>query len=149
MRSISKSKVYFFHEARVALTNRSSLKRFIELIFKMEKKRLKNLNYIFCSDQYLLNINRQFLKHDYYTDIITFELSGKNQDIEGEIYISVDRVVENAKTLKVPRNTEVLRVIFHGALHLCNYQDKTEKQKKVIRAREDYYLALYQRKRST
>lgn len=138
----SKSKVYFFFDnVRISLRNRTKLKRSIELIFKKEKKSLLNLNYIFCSDKKLLDINRQYLKHDFYTDIITFDLSEENNKIVGEIYISIDRVLENSKSLKVPFPKELSRVIFHGALHLCGYKDKTNKQKLLIRKIEDYYIA--------
>lgn len=139
----SKSKVYFFFEHRkFFLGNRSKLKKFIESIFKKEKKQLGSLNYIFCTDKRLREINRQFLKHDYYTDIISFELS-ETEYCQGEIYISIDRVKENAKGLKISFKSELLRVIFHGALHLCGFKDKSKLEMKKIREREDFYLRLY------
>src|ERR1700759_606090 len=98
----------------VALRDRSRLKTFIAAVFKKEGKRLSELNYIFCSDKYLLDINRQYLKHDFYTDIITFPLSGKNEPITAEIYISVDRVKENAQNFESTLTQELHRVIFHG-----------------------------------
>jgi len=113
----------------------------IEQVFLYEKKLLGRLNYIFCSDETLLNINRQYLKHDYYTDIITFNLSeNKEKKITGEIYISLDRVRDNAGKMKLPLNHELARVIFHGALHLCGYKDKTKKEKQEMTKREDFYL---------
>jgi probable rRNA maturation factor len=139
----SKSKVYFFFDnVRISLQNRTKLKRSIEFLFKKEKKSLESLNYIFCSDKKLLDINRQYLKHDFYTDIITFDLSEEGDKIIGEIYISVDRVLENSTALKIPLSKEFSRVIFHGALHLCGYKDKTSEQKHQIRKKEDYYLSL-------
>lgn len=88
-------------------------------------------------------MNRDFLQHDYYTDIITFGLSEKNQPIEAEIYISIDRVKDNAKTLENNYQQEMLRVIFHGALHLCGFKDKTKSEISVMRAKEDQYLQQY------
>jgi probable rRNA maturation factor len=143
MSSSSKSKIYFFFQAPVSLRNRASLKKFIEGIFRNEKRALAGLNYIFCTDKQLLEINRQYLKHDFYTDIITFELSSKNQPIEGEIYISIDRVRDNALTLGENLNTELHRVIFHGALHLCGYRDKNKREKEIMRRMENYFLKKY------
>jgi len=141
----SKSKVYFFFDnVQVTLRNRKKIKRMIERIFLYEKKRIGHLNYIFCSDETLLNINRQYLKHDYYTDIITFNLSeNKDEKITGEVYISLDRVRDNASKMELPLNHELARVIFHGALHLCGHKDKTKKEKQEMTKREDLYLRRY------
>jgi rRNA maturation RNase YbeY len=119
------------------------LKTFIESIFKKEKKQLAGLRYVFCSDDMLLDINRNFLQHDYFTDIITFGLSEKGQPIEGEIYISIDRVKDNAQMLGQTYKEEMLRVLFHGALHLCGYKDKTKSEIITMRAKEDQYLQLF------
>lgn len=119
------------------------LKNFIESIFKKEKKQLAGVRYVFCSDDMLLDINRNFLQHDYFTDIITFGLSEKGEPIEGEIYISIDRVKDNAQMLGVTYKEEMLRVLFHGALHLCGYKDKTKSEIITMRAKEDQYLQLY------
>lgn len=119
------------------------LKTFIESIFKKEKKQLAGLRYVFCSDDMLLDINRNFLQHDYFTDIITFGLSKKGQPIEGEIYISIDRVKDNAQMLGQTYKEEMLRVLFHGALHLCGYKDKTKSEIITMRAKEDQYLQLF------
>jgi probable rRNA maturation factor len=133
---------FFFHDVNPFLKDRRRLRGFIERIFNKEGKLLHNLSYIFCSDSYLLGINREFLKHDFYTDIITFPL-GTEFGIEGEIYISYERVRENAKTEGVSFNNELHRVIFHGALHLSGFEDKSKKEKNIMRAKEDEYLALY------
>lgn len=101
------------------------------------------MTYIFCSDEYLLNINKAHLQHDYYTDIITFDLSVSKSETIGEIYISIDRVRDNAANLKVSIKEELHRVIFHGALHLCGYKDKTPKHEKEMRRAEDKYLSMY------
>jgi rRNA maturation RNase YbeY len=143
MPSHAKSVIYFFFETPVTLTERTRLKKYIESIFRKEKKQLKNINYIFCSDERLLEINKQFLKHDYYTDIITFQLSDKKDAVEAEIYISVPRVKDNSVLLKESFKKELLRVIFHGALHLCGYRDKIEQEKKIIRQKEDYFIHKY------
>ena len=119
----SKPKVYFFFEKRdFTLEKRAELKRFVESIFRKEKKQLTSVNYIFCSDKRLLEINRRFLKHNFYTDIISFELS-ETKFIAGEVYISIDRVKDNAMLLGVSFKSELHRVVFHGALHLCGIDD--------------------------
>ena len=123
--------------------NKKRLKQFIELLFKKEKKGLYELTYVFCSDEYLLGINKDFLKHDFYTDIITFDLSENNKQTIGEIYISLDRIKDNAKTMNASIKEETLRVIFHGALHLCGYKDKSKADIIKMRMKEDYYLSLY------
>jgi rRNA maturation RNase YbeY len=134
---------FFFSDASISLADRNSLKKFIAQLFSIEGKTLRQLNYIFCSDEYLLNINRQFLNHDYYTDIITFDLSEQPGLVAGEIYISVDRVRDNANSLNQTVKHELHRVIFHGALHLCGYKDKSKKDSIQMRGKEDYYLNLY------
>lgn len=139
----SKSKVCFFFERKdFILENRLKLKAFIESLFKKEKKKLILINYIFCSEKKLLEINRRFLGHDFYTDIITFDLS-ESANIEAEVYISINRVKENAKFLGIEFNHELHRVIFHGALHLCNYNDKKERDKEKMRKAENFYLKKY------
>jgi rRNA maturation RNase YbeY len=138
-----KTKIQFFFQTNIRLAEKTKLKNFLSIVFKKEGKQLEALNYVFCSDKYLLKINQSFLKHDFYTDIITFELSEKSKLIEGEIYISTDRVKENAKRLQINPKLELLRVIFHGALHLCGYSDKTRIQKDEIRKKENEYLLRY------
>jgi rRNA maturation RNase YbeY len=127
----------------ISLRERSRLKNFLPLIFKKEKKQLAELQYIFCSDDYLLTINKQYLNHNYYTDIITFDLSEPNQAINAEIYISVDRVRDNARSFGTSLKKEIHRVIFHGALHLCGYRDKNLQEERLMRKMEDQYLNLY------
>ena len=139
----SKSKVYFFYEkGGFSLNQRENLKVFIEGLFKKEKKSLLSLNYIFCSDKRLLEINNQYLKHNYYTDIITFDLSESKETI-GEIYISIDRVKDNAKINGTSFKSELHRVVFHGALHLCGYGDKKPSEKILMTEKENKYLSLY------
>jgi probable rRNA maturation factor len=135
----------FFHYAdrTLPLTSKIKLRYFIQDIFKKEKISIKRIDYVFCSDEYLLNINRTFLHHDFNTDIITFNLSNTITWVEGEIYISVDRVRENASILKIKKEEEFTRVIIHGALHLCGYKDKTKKETKIMGNMEDKYLSLF------
>ena len=133
---------FFYESSGFRFTDRTRLKSFLAKLFKKESTSLQSLNYIFCSDDYLLNINKSYLQHDYYTDIITFNLS-KNGPVEGEIYISIDRVRENAVTEGESMNRELHRVIFHGALHLCGYRDKSTKEQLEMRRKEEQYLTLY------
>jgi rRNA maturation RNase YbeY len=134
---------FFFNDTTVNLNQRRELKSAITRLFKRESVRLNTLNIIFCSDGFLLKINRDFLAHNYYTDIVTFYYSEKGQAIEAELYISVDRVRANAKSLKVSIKSELHRVIFHGCLHLCGYGDKSSQQIKKMREREEFYLRWY------
>jgi probable rRNA maturation factor len=136
--------IRFHFLEKISLKDRQILKATLTALFKNEKKTLAGLQYIFVSDDRLLEINRQFLKHDYYTDIITFPLSAPHQPITAEIYISVDRVWENAQELGVTVKSELLRVIFHGALHLCGYGDKTPREEKKMRQMEEKYLHLHE-----
>jgi len=117
-------------------------------LFKKEKIKLESLHVIFCSDGYLHGMNRQFLNHDTYTDIITFNLSESRDSVIGELYISVDRVKDNASSLSQRREEELRRVIFHGCLHLCGYKDKLKKDRVLMRQKEEEYLRVYL-KRST
>jgi rRNA maturation RNase YbeY len=126
-----------------AFPNKTKLKAFLEKLIKKEGHQLLAINYVFCSDEFLLQMNRDFLQHDYYTDIISFGLSEKKQPIEAEIYISIDRVKDNAVSLRATYKDEMLRVIFHGALHLCGYKDKTKREIITMRAKEDQYLQLF------
>jgi rRNA maturation RNase YbeY len=129
----------------ITLGNRVALKAFLEKQLKKEGIRIECLQYVFCSDKYLLDINKQFLNHDYYTDIISFDLSETRGVLIGDIYISVDRVKENAKTMKTTQGNELLRVIFHGALHFCGYKDKKPADAKLMRSMEDKWLRAYLR----
>jgi len=101
-----------------------------------------DISYIFCSDKYLLKINRDYLNHDYYTDIITFDYS-QGKTISGDLFISIDRVKENANQYKVSFQEELKRVMIHGVLHLCGYSDKSPRHARQMREKEDYYLSLW------
>lgn len=135
--------IHFFSEdTGYKLKNKLQLKRWIKETIKAEGYRLDELNYILCSDAYLLQINQQYLNHDTYTDIVTFDNSEKPKTITGDIFISVERTQENAQTFKVDADDELHRVIIHGALHLLGYLDKKSADKKLMTEKENEYLAL-------
>jgi probable rRNA maturation factor len=140
-------KFHYADKTRIPLKNKKEVKDFVLKLFKAEGREVSTLNYIFCSDEYLLDINRAHLKHDYYTDIITFDLSDTPSIITGEIYISVPRVIENAAIHKTTSANELLRVIFHGALHLCGYRDKKKSEITIMREKENEYLRLFEEKK--
>ena len=135
---------YIFHkeDTTFRFLDKKLIISWLNRSLEKEKKISGELNFIFCSDEYLLQINRQYLQHDYYTDIITFDYSQKNL-VSGDIYISIDRVKDNAATYKVSFQNELLRVIIHGVLHLCGYKDKTKADAGLMRKKEDYYLSLW------
>ena len=130
-------------DKNATLGNRMALKAFIEKAIKKEGLDIEALQYIFCSDKYILGINKSYLQHDYYTDIISFDLSETRGKLIGEVYISIDRVKDNAITHKTSFKEELLRVIFHGALHFCGYKDKKPSDIKKMRAQEDKWLKSY------
>jgi len=139
----SGSKVcFFFENKQFSLRNRSKLKQFIQTIFKKQNLGLESLNYIFTSDNQLLKINKEYLEHDYFTDVISFDLTN-SADVIGEIYISIDRVKDNASQLNTSFTRELHRVIFHGALHLCGFNDKSKTGIKEMRRVEDLLLSKY------
>jgi rRNA maturation RNase YbeY len=121
--------------------HKKNLRSWIKETISKEKKSLGEISFNFCSDEYLLSVNKEHLNHDYYTDIITFDFC-ENDIISGDIYISIDRVKENAKTENKTINDELHRVIIHGILHLCGYKDKKPADASVMREKEDFYLSL-------
>ncbi|MEO8770486.1 MAG: rRNA maturation RNase YbeY [Ferruginibacter sp.] len=136
--------ISFHFQKKTSLKNRRVLKQFISWICEKEKRELKALDFILCDNEYMLCINRDFLKHDFFTDIITFDMSeNASARISGEIYISSDMVADNALEYKSVFSNELHRVIFHGVLHLCGYNDKTPKQKIVMRRKENFYLIAF------
>ena len=114
----------------------------LENTVKTEGYDLISLSYIYCSDEYLYKINLEYLEHDYYTDIITFDNSEDQASIEGDLFISVDRVTENAKNQSISFSEEINRVMIHGVLHLLGYKDKTDAEKLIMREKENAYLSL-------
>jgi probable rRNA maturation factor len=131
---------FFQEEVSFTLKDKLKLKKWIKETIESEGYQLKELNYIFCSDEYLLQINQQYLDHDTFTDIITFDNSEEEGKIIGDIFISIERIRENAKTFNVTEARELQRVIIHGTLHLVGYPDKRPADKKVMTEKEDFYL---------
>lgn len=126
-----------------SFNEKKRLKAAVSNLMDEEGKPFESLDYIFCSDEYLLKINQTYLNHDDLTDIITFDLSDVPGNIKGEIYISVERVKDNALLFNTSFRDELARVVFHGALHLCGYKDKTTKEQGEIRRKEDFYLGKF------
>lgn len=133
--------IQFFYENLAESVN-TDYTKWLEEIILSEEKKLGDINYIFCDDEYLLKINQDYLQHDYYTDIITFD-SVKGKTISGEIFVSLQRISDNASTLSKNYEEELRRVLAHGILHLCGYEDKSEEQEKEMRNKEDFYIARY------
>lgn len=137
-----KSSVFFhFEDLHFSLSNRKKIKAWLYICCAKEKKILGDLNYIFCSDNYLLQVNRKYLNHNYLTDVITFE-NTFSEEISGDVFISYDRIKDNAKAFRQNREDELHRVMVHGLLHLIGYSDKNPEQQKVMKAKEDFYLSL-------
>jgi probable rRNA maturation factor len=135
-------KVFFHSECDFTLANESEVIHWLMQSASNENKLIGEINYIFCKDDYLLEKNLTYLNHDTLTDIITFDYS-ENNSLSADIYISVERVKENALIFAVPFEEEIKRVIIHGLLHLVGYKDKTEKEGKEMREKENYYLSNF------
>lgn len=134
--------LFFSEKIHFKLINPKKTASWIRAVSKREGAILNSINFIFCSDEYLKDINIQYLGHDTYTDIITFNYNPTKGQLEGEIYISINRIRENAKIFKSDFSTELHRVIIHGVLHLIGFNDKTKKEKSLMREKEDSYLSL-------
>ena len=133
---------FFTEDVSLPLFNQSSVTTWLCNVCESEKKELDEVSIIFCSDDYLLTMNNEYLQHDYYTDIITFDYCIDNQ-VVGDLFISVDRVTDNAKLNQVSFDNELLRVMVHGILHLIGFKDKSDEDSKLMRLKEDEYLNLY------
>ncbi len=140
---MSNSSILFFSEGiKFILREKKRLRIWLNASIANEEKSYGSINFIFCSDDFLHQMNKEHLDHDTLTDIITFDFSETPHNISGDIYISIDRVKENAKQFNVSFVDELHRVMIHGILHLSGYKDKTKKQSLTMRAKEDYYLSL-------
>jgi len=136
------SNISFFNaDVSYVLRAKNDLRLWLAKVFMAEGRNLESLSIILCSDEYLYKLNKQFLKHLTYTDIITFDQSTSKSSISGELYISIDRIKDNAKNLNVNVLDEIHRVIVHGSLHLCGYGDKDAKSKAKMTSSENFYLA--------
>ena len=131
---------FFEEDINYKLKSKALLRQWINDTIRAEGYKLSELTYIFCSDAYLLNINRQYLDHDTYTDIITFDNSERDDVVLGDIFISIERIRENAAKYNVPETDELHRVIIHGVLHLLGYTDKSTANKQKMTEKEDFYL---------
>ncbi len=137
------SSVHFFcNGVRFKLKNPRKVSSWIKTVVEKEGASIQEINYVFCLDSYLLTLNQGFLKHNTLTDIITFDNSDEESVLEGEIYISIERVKENAKEYEVPFEDELSRVMIHGVLHLLGYKDKKPSEKALMRKKEEACLSL-------
>lgn len=134
--------ITYNYELDFELANEELYSKWIEEVISSENKILGELNYIFCTDEYLLDVNIKYLNHDYYTDIISFDYSEGNI-ISGDMFISIDRIVDNAKDLNVSFEEELKRVMIHGVLHYCGYKDKSESDELIMRQKEDEKLVMF------
>jgi len=130
---------FFFSDIDPFNYPQNKIKRGVKDLIEKESGVVGDISIIFCSDQYLLKINREFLKHDFYTDIITFDYVLEN-NISGDLFISIERIEDNSKRYQISFEEELIRVIFHGILHLCGYEDKSKEDKETMRNKENYYL---------
>jgi rRNA maturation RNase YbeY len=133
---------YFSHKVRFSLKKPRKITAWIKSVVEREGSTIKEINYVFCSDAYLLTLNQGYLNHKTLTDIITFDNSEDHSRLEGEIYISIDRVKENAVKFSVPLEEELSRVMIHGVLHLLGYKDKKPTEKTLMRKKEEACLSL-------
>jgi len=141
---MSKASINFFTEdTNYTVKKKTIIKNWLKSAVEAEGYQLKELNFILCSDEYLLRINQDYLNHDTYTDVITFDNSEELKTIVGDIFISIERIKENAATFKHTIEQELCRVMIHGALHLLGYKDKGKAAKTKMTDREDHYLAFF------
>lgn len=138
----TQSILFFTEDIDFNLSNEERIVTWIQQVIAAEQHELRQLNYIFCSDKYLHQVNVEYLQHDTYTDIITFPYAS-SPIVESDIFISVDRVKENATAFQTSFQNELLRVIIHGVLHLCGYGDKTECEKQLMREKEEGCIKLF------
>lgn len=132
---------YFNEELEFKLKNKLKIKSWVKRTIEEEGNKFGTINYIFCTDDYLLKVNQEYLNHDYYTDIITFDTSDKEGIISSDIFISIDRVLDNSENSDF--DSELRRVMIHGVLHLCGYDDHSDSDIKIMREKEKYYLEKF------
>ena len=133
---------FFLEDIQYKIRNKLILRQWILRTIENEGSELEEINYIFCSDKFLINLNVEYLSHDTYTDIITFQYNEGTHHLHSDIFISIDRMRENAKTFKQRQLDEFHRIMIHGVLHLLGYEDKTTIKKEEMTAKENYYLSL-------
>lgn len=136
--------LFFEEDIKFSLNQKNKYKKWLKEVADRDNYKIKELNYIFCSDEYLYQINQQYLNHHTYTDIITFDNSEEAKLIEGDVFISIERIKENALREKNSFDKEILRVMCHGLLHLMGYKDKNPNDKTLMRQREDESISLFE-----
>jgi len=134
--------IEFNYETEFTLENEGAISNWISNVIKSENKKVGEINYIFCDDEYLLQINQEHLQHDFYTDIISFDYTVGNE-INGDVFVSVERVKDNALDFNVSFEEELKRVLVHGVLHYCGYKDKSEADVLLMRSKEDEKIAMF------
>ena len=134
---------FFNEDSTYKLPQKQATRQWLKQQAGREGYAVGDLNYIFCSDEHILQINRDYLQHDYYTDIITFDQSEQEGTIDGDIFISAERVADNAEQMRASAEYEMRRVLAHGLLHLCGYGDKTDDETTQMRTKEDEWLATF------
>jgi len=132
---------YYYEDTKFVFKGKQRNNRWLRLVAESEIRRMGDISIIFCSDNYILDINMKYLQHDYFTDIITFDYC-EGEKISGDLFISIDSVRENAAFYGTEFEDELNRVMVHGVLHLIGYDDHTQKDIKMMRSKEDYYLSL-------
>ena len=136
---------FFFEETEEPELDYQKIKHWLLLLIKSYGFNLREINYIVCSDNYLLAVNKEYLNHDYFTDIITFDNSEIDNEIESDIFVSMERIIDNSINLQTDQLEETLRVLAHGVLHLCGFKDKTPENAKEMRFEENKAIELYHR----
>ena len=134
---------FFFEGTNFDLKKKKEIRIWVNKLIRAELKIPHRINFIFCDDAYLIHLNRIYLLRDYYTDVISFDFAKSRQIVSGDIYISMDRIKENAKKFRQPIDNELLRIMFHGVLHLAGYKDSNLKDKSKMREKEDHYLLKF------
>lgn len=140
--SEEQEQINFFSETDFSLKNEASHKGWLQRVVQSEEKEIEEINFIFCDDEYLHKINLQYLDHDTFTDIISFDNSVDDQ-LAGDIFISIERVKENSLDFDVSFDEELRRVLVHGVLHFCGYRDKSESESQLMRQKEDEKIAMF------
>lgn len=133
---------YFSQNINFSIDDENKISEWLHLISKSENFNLSEINYIFCDDKFLYSLNIEYLNHNTFTDVISFDFSERTDQITGDIYISIERISENANKFNKTINNELFRVMAHGLLHLLGYSDKTKSEKLLMTKKEDYYLSL-------
>jgi probable rRNA maturation factor len=134
--------ISFNYEVDFQLHSEVQVNKWLSEVIKSESFKEGEINYVFCDDEYLLKLNVEFLKHDTLTDILSFDYS-LGKELHGDIFISIERVKENAEDFNVGFETELKRVMVHGVLHYCGYKDKSEEEERVMREKENHYINLF------